>query len=81
MQNKEKALTIIADILDIDSEKLALETVVKEIPSWDSMAFLTIIAQLDEEFVLKTSVEQVIGELVNAKTIDDLLHLLRIRNA
>ena len=76
MENRQKALGIIANILDMDAEKLALETVIQEIPDWDSGAFLAMISELDEEFQLKIPIEKVIGELANAKTIGDFLSLL-----
>ena len=76
MSNQQKALGIIANILDMDANKLVLETIIQDIPDWDSGAFLAVISELDEEFKLKIPIEQVIGKLANARTIGDFLDLL-----
>ena len=76
MEKQQKALSIIADILDISVKKLTFETVIKEISDWDSYAFLTILAELDDEFKLNTPIETITKKLVNAKTIGDFFTLL-----
>jgi len=72
MENQQKALSIIANILDTDVGKLTLETVIQETPEWDSGVFLAIVAELSEEFKKEIPIEQVM-ELANAKTIGEFL--------
>jgi acyl carrier protein len=60
----------------MDTNKLALKTIIQEIPDWDSGAFLAMIAELDEEFKLNITIEQVAGKLANIKTIGEFLELL-----
>ena len=78
METHKKAIGIIADILEMDADTLTSETLMIDIPNWDSLAFLAAIAELDEEFNLEIPIEQVIGELANAKTIGDFLNILGI---
>ena len=45
----EKKLELLADILDVDVEELAPEKELSEF-DWDSVAILSFIAMMDEEF-------------------------------
>ena len=45
----EKKLELLADILDVDAEELAPEKELSEF-DWDSVAILSFIAMMDEEF-------------------------------
>ena len=45
----EKKLELIADILDIDAKELTPETEIASL-DWDSVAILSFIAMMDEEF-------------------------------
>jgi len=77
MENKQKALGIIANILNVDVGNLALETVIQEVSDWDSLVFLTIVTELSEEFKLEIPIEQVM-DLANANTIGEFLSLFGI---
>lgn len=46
----EKKIELLADILDVDTEELAPETKLVDMPEWDSIAALSFIAMMDEEF-------------------------------
>jgi len=72
MENQQKALSVIANILDTDVGKLSLETIIQDTPDWDSGVFLAIVAELSEEFKQEIPIEQVM-ELANAKTIGEFL--------
>lgn len=45
----EKKLELFADVLDIDPDEITPETPLAEL-DWDSVAVLTFIAMMDEEF-------------------------------
>jgi len=77
MENQQKALGIIANILDVDVGKLTLETAIQDTPDWDSGVFLAIVAELSEEFKLEIPIEQIM-ELSKAKTIGEFLRLFGI---
>lgn len=49
MTNEEK-MELIAEILDVDVEDISPETVLAEIDEWDSVAALSFIAMMDDEF-------------------------------
>lgn len=46
----EKKIEILAEILDLDAEELAPETSLADMTEWDSIAILSFIAMMDEEF-------------------------------
>ena len=46
----EKKLELIAEILDVEAEELTPETKLAELENWDSVAALSFIAMMDEEF-------------------------------
>ena len=46
----EKKLELIADILDVEVEELTPETEFAALENWDSVAALSFIAMMDEEF-------------------------------
>ena len=46
----EKKLELIAEILDAEAEELTPETKLAELENWDSVAALSFIAMMDEEF-------------------------------
>ena len=46
----EKKIELLADILDVDAEGLTPETRLVDMSEWDSIAALSFIAMMDEEF-------------------------------
>ncbi len=46
----EKKMELIADILDMEVEELSPETEFASLDDWDSVAVLSFIAMMDEEF-------------------------------
>lgn len=46
----EKKIELLADILDVDTEELTPETRLVDMSEWDSIAVLSFIAMMDEEF-------------------------------
>lgn len=45
-----KKMELIAEILDVDVEDISPETVLADIEEWDSVAALSFIAMMDDEF-------------------------------
>lgn len=46
----EKKIELLADILDVDAEELIPEKRLADMSEWDSIAALSFIAMMDEEF-------------------------------
>jgi acyl carrier protein len=48
---EQKFIDLFAETLELESsETLSKETVFRELEQWDSLAFLSVIAMIDEEF-------------------------------
>lgn len=60
---KEKKMELLAEILDVDPEEIKEEMDLAEVGEWDSLAILSFIAMMDEEF----------GREVNGATVKNLV--------
>jgi acyl carrier protein len=60
--------TIASELFSISEESIHDGLSSKDIPNWDSMNYLLFIAELEKEFGVSFSMDQV----MNAKTIGDL---------
>ena len=64
--NMEEALTWIADLFEEPVENIQPETLKEDIPAWDSLGVLALMASLDEDFgILLTEEEMQALEKVN----------------
>jgi acyl carrier protein len=72
MNTQDDALRLIADILDVQDMMLIPETLIKDVPGWDSLAQLHIIAMLEETFHAMIPLE----EMLDMETVGDLLKYL-----
>lgn len=69
----EKKLELLAEILDVDMEEISPEKEFAEFEEWDSVAVLSFIAMMDEEFG-----KEVKGaEIKEFVTIQDALDLMK----
>lgn len=68
----EKKIELLEDMLDVEEGTLTPDTVLKELEEWDSIALISFIALVDDEFdkVIKGSVVK------EQKTVADLLALM-----
>lgn len=71
---KAEFLDALAVILDLPEGQLTGKEVLEELPEWDSLAVISFIAFVDEEF------NHIINgdSLAKAKTVDDLAVLAKI---
>ena len=68
----EKKLELLAEILDLDASDLSPEMALSDISEWDSIAALSFIAMMDEEFE-----KEVKGaDIKKLETIQDALDLM-----
>lgn len=66
---EDKLFGIIADILEIDKMRLSKETKIEDIPEWDSLAHIRIIAEIEEEF----NIQIPLNKVMDIATIADLI--------
>lgn len=71
MTNNEK-MRLIEDAFELDSDTLTEETLLADIPQYDSMAKLTLIVLCDDEFQKKLTGEQ-IKEFKSVKDVLDFM--------
>jgi acyl carrier protein len=71
--NTQEALAWIAEVFEERPGRIVAATLRKDVPGWDSLGTLTLIAGLDERFDIQLS-EQDIEAL---QSVTDLLDLLR----
>lgn len=71
MNDKQK-LAILEDLIELEGGSLTPETLLSDIEEWDSVAFLSFIAMMDDEFgkIVKGSVVR------EQKTVADLMALM-----
>jgi len=68
---EEKFIELFAETLELEEDHgLTVETVFRDLEQWDSLAFLSVIAMIDEEF------EVVIegNDFQKLKTLGDIIH-------
>lgn len=56
---ENKLIDIICDVLDIDNNKISLETKIKDIDEWDSLSHVRIIARVEDELNMKIPFDKI----------------------
>lgn len=65
----EKLREIVADILDDDTIEISEDTVFKSLPGWESVAQMTMVAMVENEFGTRFTLE----EIEQITVVDDVL--------
>ena len=73
MNNEAKLINLLAKILEVPPGSLNDESSPENIPSWDSFNGLLIANELEKEFQLKFTIE----EIVDVKNVGDIKKHLR----
>ena len=65
----EKKIALIADVMEVDETELTSQTVLSDLDAWDSIAVLSFIAMMDDEFhkIVKGAVvksQNMVGDLM-----------------
>lgn len=68
----EKKIEILADVLDLEADELTADMVLADMDEWDSLAGLSLIVVMDEQFGKKLSGTQV-KEFVTVQDILDYM--------
>ena len=71
--NLEEALMWIADLFEESVEDINPETLKEDIPAWDSLGVLTLMAELDENFGILLTDE----EMQKLQKVNDIFDILR----
>lgn len=69
---EEKFLNVVADSLDVDVEEISMSTEYKNYEPWDSMAMMSLLMDLEEEFDVSIPIEK-IGCVKNLQDLFDLV--------
>lgn len=71
--NINEAIEWIADLFEESVEDIQPETLKEDIPAWDSLGVLALMASLDEEFGILLTDE----EMQELEKVDDIFDLIR----
>ena len=69
---KEEIVKIIADILEVEVCDIEMDTAVGDLPEWDSMHHLQIIAELEKVYNIKFNA----SDLAELEDVSDLISLV-----
>ena len=70
---EQKIFDIIAKILEVELEEVELDTAIGDLPEWDSLHHLQIIAELEKEYGIKYVAE----DLAELEDVSDLISLTK----
>lgn len=70
--NNERKLKLLAEVLDMEEDVITPEIKLSELDEWDSIALISFIAMMDDEFnkMIKGS------DVKKQKTVADLMNLM-----
>lgn len=71
MKIEDRVIKIIAEIIEVDNNKIDEDTAIGDFPNWDSMSQLIIITSLEKEFDIKFDPEDImdledVGDMISA---------------
>ena len=72
---EEKIITLIARVLGVPKSEIELDTEIGELPEWDSLRNVEVIAQLEQEFNVKITSDMIM-DLEDVSDIVDLIESL-----
>ena len=65
-------MELLAETLDVDTEDISAETVLSDMPEWDSMTKLSLIVMFDDEFGKKITS----NDIKKFVTVQDILNVM-----
>lgn len=71
MNTEQRVIKIIAEAIEVESNKIDEDTAIGDFPNWDSMGQLVIITSLEKEFDIKFDPEDImeledVGDMIAA---------------
>ena len=70
---EEKFLNVVAESLEVEVDEITMATEYKVYEAWDSMAMMSLLMDLEEEFDVSIPIEKV----GNVKNLQDLFDLIK----
>ena len=70
---EQKVIKIISKLLEVETNEIDLDTIIGDLPEWDSLHHLMIIKELEDEFNIKFSQE----DLSDLEDVSDLIELTK----
>ena len=70
---EQKIITIISKTLEVSIDEIEMDTIIGDLPEWDSLHHLMIIKALEDEFNIKYSQE----DLSDLEDVSDLITLTK----
>ncbi|MCD7819286.1 MAG: acyl carrier protein [Lachnospiraceae bacterium] len=75
MNVRETMISILAETMGVDVSTLHEDTVLQEIPDFDSLQFIMLISELDEKY----QIEIPLDKALEVKTVGDLINSAALR--
>lgn len=69
----EKKIGLIADLLELETDSFTMETILDELDEWDSLAAISYVVMMDEEFGIIANP----NDIRNFKTIQDIMDTMK----
>ena len=69
---KERFIAFVAEIMEVDSDEISMETKYSEYNPWDSLMMLTLVMELEAEYGITIPMEKV----NEVETLQDLYQLV-----
>lgn len=70
--NSNEFFELLAEMLEADTSEITAQSIVKDLPNWDSLAVLSFIAMADSELDVLVDV----NKIADCVTVNDLIALL-----
>lgn len=77
MDIANKVLDIVAEVLKVDRAQVSLDSVVGDIPTWDSLAQLNILQNVQDEFDVEFEPE----EMMDIEDVADIVKTVKAKQA
>jgi len=69
---KDKIISIIAKSLEVSEDEITMDLVIGDLPEWDSLHHLNLVKNLEQEFQIKFTQE----DLAELEDVSDLIALV-----
>ena len=73
---EESVIEIICEILDFQSKKITVNTLIDEVEEWDSLAHINIITQLEKEFNFFVEIDT----FERLHSVKDIIELIEMKS-
>jgi acyl carrier protein len=73
----QEVIDLLAEAMEVEPSSLNVDAKIAELPEWTSLAWLTMMAMVDEKFSIQLSATEIRG----FKTIQDIIDTIQARIA